>query len=72
VKWSNAKFELRNELAVELCKTNNLGNILDNFRLRPVFKKLMLRHGGAISVQANVDPNEFEAFGKDVTFMQAQ
>ena len=69
---SIAKFELRNELAVELQKTNNFGYILDNFRLWPVFEKLMLRHGRTISVQANVNPNKFKAFGKDVTFTQAQ
>ena len=71
-KWCNSNLKLRNEFAIELPKTNNLGDIIDSLRLRPVFKELMLRHGGTIAVQTNIDPNKFKAFGKDMTFEKAE
>jgi hypothetical protein len=71
-KWCNLKLKLMNEFAVDLRKTNNLCNITDNFRLRPVFKELMLTHSGAIAVQTNIDTNEFKAFGKGMTFKKAE
>ena len=72
VKWYNFNLELRNAFAIELRKTNNLGNIMDNLRLRPVFEELMLRHGGTFAVRTNIDPNKFKVFGKDMTFEKAE
>ena len=70
--WCISNLKLRNEFALELHKTNNLGNITDGLRLRPVFEELMLRHSGMIAVQTNIDPNEFKAFGKDMTFEKGE
>ncbi len=42
IKWGNLKLKSRDKIAVELCKPDNLCNILGKFQLRPVFKKLML------------------------------
>ena len=71
-KWCNIYLTLRNEIAIELRKINNLCNITDGLRLRPVFEELMLRHSGMIAVQTNIDPNEFKAFGKDMTFEKGE
>jgi hypothetical protein len=45
---------------------------MDNVRLRPVLKELMLRHSGAVAVQTNVNPNKFKAFWKDMTFKKTE
>ena len=72
MKWWNSNLKLRNEFAIELCKTNNLSNITDGLRLRPVFEEFLLRHGGTIANQTNIDPHKFKAFGKDMTFEKAE
>jgi hypothetical protein len=41
-KWGNLKLRMRGEVAVELCKPDNLCNILDKCWLRSVVKKVML------------------------------
>ncbi len=64
-KGGDLKLKLRDEFAVELCKTDNLCNVPDNFWLRPVYKKMMFRHGRTISVRTNVNPNKFKTFGKE-------
>ncbi len=63
---------MRDEFAVELCKPVNFCNILDELRLRPVFKKLMLWHGRTISVWTDINTNKLEMLGKDATLAQAQ
>jgi hypothetical protein len=55
-----------------LRETNNFFNITDNLGLGPVFKELMLRHGGVIAIQTHVNPNKFKVLGKDVTFTKAE
>ncbi len=40
-KWGFLKLKMMNELAIELCKSDNLCKLPDKFLLRPVFKKLM-------------------------------
>ena len=72
VKWCNSNLEPRNEFAIEMHKTNNFGNIADGLRLRPVFEEFLLRHGGTIANQTNIDPHKFKAFGKDMTFEKAE
>jgi hypothetical protein len=57
---------------MELHEANNFCDITDNLRLGPVFEELMLRHGGAVAIRTNIDPNEFEALGKDMTFTKAE
>ena len=41
-KWGNSKLKLRDQLAVKLCKPDNICNVPNELGLRPVFKKLIL------------------------------
>ncbi len=72
MKWGNAKFKLGYEFAVELVKPDDFCEVTDSLWLGPVFKELMLCHGGMVSIRTNVYPNKFKVLQKDVTLLQAQ
>ena len=68
----NAHFEVGNKTSIELDEPDKLCNIVDQFRGRPRFDKLVFGHGWSIAVDAYINADKFKTFDKHVQFLQTE
>jgi hypothetical protein len=58
--------------AVELRKTDELGNVPNNLWFRPQFKKLMICLSWPITIRGHIIANKFKSMWKDEAFLETQ
>jgi hypothetical protein len=59
-------------MGVKLHESDKFCNIANDDRRGQVFQQLMLRHRWTIPVGANIDPDKFESFRKNMGLSQTE
>jgi hypothetical protein len=67
-----ADFNVRDERAVKLNKTNEACNVPNKLCYGPVLQQLMFRHRGAITIRKDIDSYKFKMFQEETTFLSTE